>query len=207
MANRTYTPRTTRLLSEYLAQTYPTATIIQEFHLSAPNPAALAAAGPGVSPRFGSTIMGYADAAVILPGEVAFFEAKDRPTASGIAQLVGYGQLWPMSHESTLYPDHKLTLHLLVAHDVPTLSASARTQGITVVVYDPPWYDASVSASERNSTIRQQEALAQPILALLSAGKVSQSDAIASLESLGMSHDSAVQSVENALQTVPVSGS
>lgn len=199
MANRTYTPRTTRLLSEYLAQTYPTAKIIQELHLTAVNAAAVASAGPGVSPRFASTIMGYADAAVILSGEVAFYEAKDRPTASGIAQLVGYGNLWPLSHESTLYPAHKLTLHLLVAHDVPTLSATARDQGIEVVVYDPAWYDQSVAASERNSTVRQQEALAQPVLALLSAGKITQADAVASLESLGMTHDSAVQSAENAL--------
>lgn len=205
MVNRTYTPRTTRLLSEYLALTYPTAQIIQELHLTGVNAAAVAAAGPGVSPRFASTILGYADAAVILTSEISLWEAKDRPTASGIAQLIGYSQLWPGSHESTLYPDHKLTLHLLVAHDNPMLSDSARAQGVDVVVYNPPWYDASVSASERNSTVRQQEALAQPILALYSAGKLTKPDAIASLESLGMSQDSAVQSVENAALPAPES--
>lgn len=201
--NRTYTPRTTRLLSEYLALTYPNAKVIQELHLTAVNAAAVAAAGAGVSPRFGSTIMGYADAAVILPGRVLLWEAKDRPTASGVGQLVGYGQLWRLSHESTLYPDSALSLHLLVAHDVPNLSASARVQGIEVVVYDPAWYEESSAESERNSAVRRAEALAQPILELVSEGKLSKGDAVTKLISLGLSADSAVQSVENASLPVP----
>lgn len=203
VVNRTYTPRTTRLLAEYLAVTYPHAKVFQEMHLTRVNPAAVAAAGKGVSPRFGGVTMGFADAAVILPLEVGLWEAKDRLTQAGISQLASYGLLWPLSYESTLYPGSLLTLHLLCANDDSTMHENAVNQGVSVVVYAPAWYTASVAASERNTAVRVIAALAEPVLELVAEGHLSSAAAVAKLVSLGMDRDSAVQRVENALLPAP----
>ena len=199
LVNRTYTPRTSRLLSEYLAANYPSAQVIQEMHLTLPNPGAVARAGGRVSPLFGSTILGYADAAVILPGEVQLWEAKDAISGAAMGQLEQYARWWPEAYESTQFPNRQLTLHLLAANDNPVLRAVAQGKGISVVVYKPGWYDQSVQGALRDSEARRLSALSQPILELVVEGHLTKDAAVAKLVALGMDYYSAVQRVDNAI--------
>jgi hypothetical protein len=198
LVNRTYTPRTSRLLSEYLAHTYPTARVVQEMHITRPNPEAIAKAGGKVSPLFGSTILGYADAAVILPAEVQLWEAKDAPSGAAIGQLLQYGRWWPTSYEGSQNSTRVLTLHLLVATDRPEISAAARADGIEVVVYAPAWFATSIEASTQDSFQRRLAALSQPILELYVESQITRDQAAAKLVDLGMSYDSALARLENA---------
>jgi len=143
--NRSYTPLTSRLLSEYLAAHYPGARIFQEYHLTLPNEAAVQAAGGRVSPRFGGTIVGYPDAAVFLANEVQLWEAKATLSFAAIGQIEGYGAAWHNSVESRFAPGLPVTLHILAAIDNPGVRAVAEAKGIDVVIYSPPWFAAAIN--------------------------------------------------------------
>jgi len=143
--NRSYTPLTSRLLSEYLAAHYPGARIFQEYHLTLPNEAAIARAGGRVSPRYGGTIIGYPDAAVFLPGEVQLWEAKAALSFAAIGQIEGYGASWHASVEARFAPGLPVTLHILAATDNPGVRAVAEAKGIQVVIYNPPWFATAVN--------------------------------------------------------------
>lgn len=151
--NRSYTPATTRLLAEYLANHFPHARIFQEFHLTEPNDVAVKQAGGNVSPRFGGTIIGYPDAAVIADNHVALWEAKATLNYAAVGQIEGYGEAWKRSVEARKYPGYQVTLHILAARDNPAVREFAMSKGIDVVVYAPDWFAASYNrkAAEHES--------------------------------------------------------
>lgn len=204
--NRSYTPRTTRLLAEYLAQTYPHARIFQEFHLTAPNPEAVAAAGAGVSTRFGGTIMGFPDAAVVLSHEIQLWECKDSLTTLAIGQILAYGHMYRQSVESRSYPDHVLTLHLLVARDNPAMQGWAAQHGVEVAVFRPAWYDASLLRSASIAATRQQEQSARQIVARALAGRLTDEQAQSQIEGLGYTIDTAKLMIAEARDRVSDTG-
>lgn len=206
MLNRSYTPRTTRNLAEYLAGAFPNATRISGLHLTKANPAAIAAAGGDVSPRFGSTPLGWIDGVVVTPGEVALWESGDILTTAKIGQLEGYAHLWPQSVEAELYPNREVTLHMLVARDNPTLHALAASKGIEVVVRNPPWYQASQQSVAANAESARVVALSKPILLNAATGRITSDEAVTQLVALGVSRDSAEQQVIVALQQAHQAG-
>lgn len=163
-ANRTYTLRTTRLLSEYLAAYYSSATKIFEYRLGALNPQILATLAPGVKPGAAGITRGYVDALVVLPQEVQLWEAKNKVSDAAIGQLQGYAAEAPASVGWAQYAMKKLTLHLLAAYDDPGAHQRATAAGIEVVIYNPPWYSASQMATEQTAASR---------VAAASAGKTS----------------------------------
>lgn len=197
--NRSYTPRTTRLLAEFLAQHYPDAKIIQEFHLTQLNPAARAQIGAGVKPRAGGTILGYPDAAVITPGEIMLWEAKDVLNGAAIGQIESYGELYRMSYEATTYGGLPVSLHLLVAIDNPNLHSQAASKGISIAVYNPPWYAASQMSVQSAAAQRQTDAEANAIVSAVVSGQKTVVDGETELQALGLTVDSAKQKIDFAL--------
>jgi hypothetical protein len=140
--NRGYSPRTTRLLSEFLALTYPTAQKTFEFRLGSLNPQILAMLSPGVKVGLAGITRGYADALVILPGEAQLWEAKEKISDAAIGQLEGYRAEWPNTPEAAQYAHLPLTVHLLVAQSDPIVEARAAAKGIIVHLYNPSWFVA-----------------------------------------------------------------
>lgn len=200
MVNRGYTPRTTRLLREFLALHYPGATRIGEFLLTKPNPEAIARAGGNVSPRFGGTPMGRIDGVVVLPHEVQIWEAGDVVTGAKIGQLEAYGQLWPLSVESRAYEGRKVTLHLLAARDNPLVRAQAEAKGIDVQIYTPAWYTASQTRVQMMAEQRALDAQAQQIIAEVVSGRMAEAVGIAELQALGKTRAEAVDSLTLAIR-------
>lgn len=198
LVNRGYTPRTTRLLREYLATHYPNATRIAEFHLTKPNPGAIARAGGDVSQRFGGEVMGYPDALVVLPHEVQLWEAKDSLTGAAIGQIEAYAMLWPLSVESAQYAGLPLTLHILAARAGQHYIEMAAAKNIDVVIYAPAWYVSSQAATTAVATERLVAVAAAPIIAKYLSGAVDRLDTVQALISLGISQDSAEARIENA---------
>lgn len=189
--NRTYTPRTSRLLSEYLAKTYPQAKIIQEARLIAPDPEAKAKYGPTVSRNFGGTLLGYPDAIVILPNEVQIWEAKIFADGGAIGQLEGYGAGWPQSTLGADYVGRPVTLHLLATRSNSVYDQVAAEKGIAVAIYAPSWFLASQMSTEEYQAQRKVEIQAANIVAQALAGKISDLEAESQMEAIGISLDSA----------------
>lgn len=200
MPNRGYTPRTSRLLREYLVATYPHAQRIAEYHLTQGNPSAIAAAAGKVSPRFGGQTLGYPDAAVITPDEVQLWEAKDYLTGAAVGQIEAYGLLWPISVEAGEYPDHRLTLHILAARDNPPARQMAQARGIEVVIYAPQWYMDSqarvAAAAEQRSVDTQALAIAWQV----ALGGLPEAAALTQLRGLGYSQQEGESTIERARQ-------
>lgn len=189
--NRSYTPRTTRLLSEWLAMQYPHALIIQEFHLTEANPSAVAAAGGKVSRRFGGRILGYPDAAVVLPGRILLWECKDSLTPQAIGQIESYGHLYAQSVEASEHQGVAVELHLLVARATQPMLDLAASHGIIVTIYDPAWYGESKLRAANVAVVRAQEATGRAVVASALAGKLTDEEALSHLEGAGFTIDSA----------------
>lgn len=204
--NRTYIPRTSRLLSEYLAKAYPQAKIIQEARLIAPDPEAKAKYGPAVHRNFGGTLLGYPDAVVILPNEVQIWEAKIFADGGAIGQLEGYGAGWPQSTLGADYVGRPVTLHLLATRSNSLYDQVAAEKGITVVIYAPAWFLASQMSTEEYQAQRKIEQQAANIVAEALAGKISDLEAESQMESIGISLDSAKLRLVEARNRVAASG-
>lgn len=156
--NRSYTLRTTRLLSEYLAANYPQYPRFFEFRLGALNPATVASLGPGVSPRIALSQNKYVDAVVVLPAEIQLWEAKRQVDAYALGQLTGYGSRAPHTPGWAKWAGRAITLHLLAAYDDAEDHALATSMGIDVVIYAPAWFTASQMSAAAAGAARNRAA-------------------------------------------------
>jgi hypothetical protein len=149
IVNRTYTLRTTRLLSEYLAQNFRGAKIITGFRLGSLDPALLAQVVNKAKPGLAGVTRGYVDAVVVSEGAVTLWEAKNQLNYAALGQLEGYLAEWPNTPEAAPYAGMPTSGALLVAYSDPNIAAVAAAKGLQVVEYRPGWYVADQLSSEQ----------------------------------------------------------
>jgi len=149
IVNRTYTLRTTRLLSEYLAQNFRGAKIITGFRLGSLDPALLAQVVNKQKPGLAGVTRGYVDAVVMRNGTVTLWEAKNNLTYAAVGQIEGYLTEWPNTPEAAPYAGMPVSGALLVAYSDPNVAAVAAGKGLKVAVYKPDWYVTDQLASEQ----------------------------------------------------------
>lgn len=147
---RPYTRREQRLLGEYLAARYPTATIALNvrvgdypLHLANQLP-------PGVPVKALNGYRRYVDAIVKLADRVILIEAKVTLNMDAAGTIRLYKELWPTTPEYTHWRDLPVELEIVAAIIDPVVKRLAESDGVRVVQYSPAWLNASILASEVN---------------------------------------------------------
>jgi len=138
---RDWTPRETRLVAEWVTQTWPAA--IWKFRVDVGDltPAMSATGLSAAELRKLGRSRRWVDAMVIEPRTVHLIEAKIRLEPGALEQLELYKELWPRTPEFAELVDRDLQLHLVYAVEDPVLTAIARRRGVQVHIYHPPWVD------------------------------------------------------------------
>lgn len=152
-----------RLVSEYIARTYPDGLVFMRLRLGS-----LLPDGPRQDLTDGELEMlgvfrRWADAVVVTPKELIVVEASMRSDTGDPSKLVMYGRLVPLTPDLRAYLDRPLHLELVVAVEDPAVSALAHEMGIRTAVYRPPWlpeYLAQLHRRERRPV--QGRGLAAP---------------------------------------------
>lgn len=136
---RQYTQRETRLRSEYLALAYPHARILINPRLGPAHLDVGASLPADVSPKILQGTQMYADAAIVLPGEVMLWEFKIVLDGRAIGQLLEYADSWADSPDYNELRGMPVSLHICTAAARRTAMNLARRNNIDVVLYSPAW--------------------------------------------------------------------
>lgn len=141
------------MLGDWLAATYPDATIANNVRLG-DYPIHLAGALPaGVSKKALSSYRRYVDAVVKLPDRVLLVEAKITLDVDAAASLELYRELWPSTPEFSTWAKLPVDLVIVAAIVDPVVKMLAEKKGITVVQFRPAWLSASDLASDANTRV------------------------------------------------------
>jgi hypothetical protein len=129
----------TRMLTEYLAWSYPGAIVWERLRLGPLQPTSSA---EGLSPEELS-MMGvfrrWADAVAVTRDELVLIEGKMRSEPGAVAQLLLYRDLVSLTPELNDYRDRRLVLELVVAVEDPAVRRLCDQQGIRHRVFRPDW--------------------------------------------------------------------
>ncbi len=136
---RTYRTWEQQFLGEWMARFRPDARVLTHVRLGPIRPAlqgvtltALEMAALGLWRR-------WADALVILPDRLELVEAKILQSPTQNAQLELYAHLLPDTPELVEFRGRRIDKVALVALEDPAATFLARSVGIQVVVWRPPW--------------------------------------------------------------------
>ncbi len=139
---RDWTPREMRLVAEWTVLNYAHAEIRFRVNVgdlsSALDQTGLTAAelrALGHSRR-------WVDAMVVEPTAVHLVEGKIRLVPGALEQIELYRALFPLTPELAHLRGRPLQLHLVFAVEDPVLTAIARSRGVLVHIFHPPWVDA-----------------------------------------------------------------
>jgi hypothetical protein len=147
---RAYTRREQRLLGEYLAARYPTATIAMNVRLG-DYPIHLAnQLPPNVPIQALNAYRRYVDAIVKLPDRVILVEAKITLNMDAAGTIRLYKELWPTTPEYTHWHDLPVEMEIVAAIIDPVIKRLAESDGVRVVQYSPAWLNAAILANEVN---------------------------------------------------------
>lgn len=147
---RTYTRRELRLLGEYLAATYPHATIANNVRLG-DYPIHLARQLPPDVPKESlSSYRRYVDAIVKLPDKVILVEAKIILDTDAYGAMKLYATEWPNTPEYQSWTALPFDQVLVAAVIDPKVKAMAEADGMIVVQYSPPWLSSADLKSQAN---------------------------------------------------------
>lgn len=159
----------TRLIAEYLKQTYAKFPYIIKQPLGKVSPELMAAVGFNGALRLSRPSRPEVDAVVILPKYLVLVEAKVWSVVNGLAKLPLYKSLVPYTPDLKQYMPRELIMELVVGWTNDNLEIMARDAGVRVVVFHPPWieevtermhkYWTSDYRVEREAKLRQREAL------------------------------------------------
>jgi len=128
MPTRSWEPRESRLLGEWILANYPGDRVVYRARL-----------GPNTDQPIYKSVSRYADALVFTGSEVLIIEAKLDSYLGAIAQLEFYSQLFKQTPEYSDYWTAPIKLILLVARVTEDLIVYANSKGIQVVLYFPSW--------------------------------------------------------------------
>src|SRR5712691_2924014 len=138
---RDWTPRESRLVAEWVTQTWPHAIIKFRVDVGDLTPAMSATGLSAAELRKLGRSRRWVDAMVVEPATVHLVEAKIRLEPGALEQLELYKALFPLTPELAHLQHITPTLHLVFAVEDPALSAIARERGVLVHTFHPPWVD------------------------------------------------------------------
>ena len=135
-------------LGEWVARSRPNARVLTHVGLGPIRPATTdpqldAAELLGLSPW-----RRWADALVIEPDRMELIEAKILQTVAQTSQLELYAHLLPDTPELAEFRGRRIDKIALVAIADPAATFMARSVGIQVVVWRPPWIDEWMAVKE-----------------------------------------------------------
>ncbi len=129
----------TRMLSEYLLATYSQFPTAQNVPLGAVSETLMAQQGYQRALGLSRPYRPWADALVILPNYLLLVEAKVWNVVAGLAKLPLYKSLIPTTPELQRYMPREILMELVVGWTNDNLEIMARSAGVAVKVYHPPW--------------------------------------------------------------------
>ncbi len=133
--------RERRLLSEWLALTYPNDRVQQQVRLGAYKPSIPTTGLNAAELRRLGLWRRFADAVVFRKTELLLIEASIPAHPGYISQLLLYKRLIPMTPELADYAALPVKMIYLVTFEDPVVTAMARDNDIQVVVYAPTWVE------------------------------------------------------------------
>ena len=98
------------------------------------------------------------DAVVVLPRYLLIVEAKVWSIVNGLAKLPLYKSLVPVTPELKEYMPREVLMQLVVGWTNPNLEIMARSMGVEVKLYCPPWLQEVEERMHRYWTREYQEA-------------------------------------------------
>jgi len=144
------------LLDEWLSLRYPGVTSLGRMRLG---PTAATVRGVTLPPPYEAMLQvlnWYADAIVIAPAEQLVVEAKVIAKPDAIGQVLFYQRLISRTAELTAYLQVVFQPVVLFAEEDLEVSAFARSLGVRVEIYTPPWiasYVATVQYKPRTGVV------------------------------------------------------
>lgn len=143
----------TRLVSEYLAATYPDAIVMERVRLG---PVVAVGGNEGLTDaevRMSGVFRRFADAIVVTKSELIVVEGKMRAAPDAVAQLHLYNELVDDTFDLLDYKHLPRALELVTAIADPAVERMAAKFDVRVRVYRPAWYAQWVqSRSHREAT-------------------------------------------------------
>lgn len=153
---RQWQPREQRLVSEYLAKTYPDYPTQTRVRLGQLHPELRPGDLSDAERRLLKAFKRWADAIVIMPDKLVLIEAAIRPQPGKISQLELYEHLCPKTPELAEHKTKPIEKVLLLAIEDPVVASMARQRGIKVIYFHPNWVDEYLSIlhpSERRAPL------------------------------------------------------
>ncbi len=145
-----------RMVSEYLLKFYANFPRITMVPLGAIDDQLSAQVGYQKAINMSRPFRPEVDAIVILPRHLLLIESKVFKVIDGLAKLPLYAALVPTTPELRQYMPRELIMQLVVGWTNPNLESMAKTAGVQVVVYAPPWLDEEVQRMHHYWTAEYQ---------------------------------------------------
>lgn len=136
---RLWQPRETRLLSEWISQTFTEDTVMYRVRLGGPPSWAIPSIEMGAPAEIYMVYQRWADAIVIRKTDLIIVEAKIRLEPGVISQIKLYAQLLPKTAAFYKFKELPIRLIILAAMRDPEVEAMAASEGIELVVFSPDW--------------------------------------------------------------------
>ncbi len=155
-ATEKWTPRELRFVSEYVAQTFPKDISIIRARLGAPSESLVDRFGLAMADKMIRPFKRWADALVITKDKVIIIEGKLRGTIGAISQLEFYGHLFPETPEYAQYANRPIELRIVAPWVDPDAENFARSKGIVIAYFNPPWIQAYVDELKHYSSKEYQ---------------------------------------------------
>jgi hypothetical protein len=135
----------TRLVAEYLKETYSKFPFISKVPLGLPSPDLLRTEGYEKGLRMQRPQRPEVDAIVLLPRYFVLIEAKVWHIVDGMAKLPLYKSLIPFTPELKQYLPRDTIMELVVPWTNPNLEIMCRDANIRLAVYKPDWINEVVN--------------------------------------------------------------
>lgn len=139
---RDWQPREMRLVSEWVIRQFPTAEVKFRVDLGDLKPALEATGLTAAELRRLGRSRRWVDAMVIEPRTVHLVEGKIRLVPGALEQLELYRMLFPKTPDFAHLRGRAVVLDVVYALEDPALVALARSRGVKVHIFRPPWVDA-----------------------------------------------------------------
>jgi len=153
-------PREMRLVTEYIAKTYPKYTTITRARLGGIHPSLLPDELSAAEKRLLTVWRRWCDALIFLPKKVILLEAAILPTAGDISILKHYGYLFGHTPEYKDYWSFDLQLELLYAIEDPVVTKLAKVENIKTTQFFPDWLTEYIRGLQGR---RQRAPLTHPV--------------------------------------------
>jgi len=146
------------MISEYLKRRYSSFPFIMNVPLGKVSEDLMRDVGYKTALGISRPFRPIADALVVLPNYLLLIEAKVWSVIDGLAKLPLYKSLVPFTPELREYRSRKVIMQLVVAWTNPNLEIMARSQGVSLKLYNPPWLVEVTESMQKYWTKEYREA-------------------------------------------------